>query len=169
MKTNLQRPQRLFVQPVRYEIPAFQRRYVWRQEEQWEPLWHDVEELARSIMEEGRTDSHFMGAVVLQQMQFATATIERRIVVDGQQRLTTLQLLIDAIQEVLEQQEHSDPAKRLSALVANGEEYLDGDQDHAFKVWPTTVDRAGLSACNEKRAVGNGSRDLSNRSGTRLL
>ena len=141
MKTNLQRPQRLFVQPVRYEIPAFQRRYVWRQEEQWEPLWDDVEELARAIMEEGRTEPHFMGAVVLQQMQFATATIERRIVVDGQQRLTTLQLLIDAIQEVLEDQEHASPAKRLSALVANGEEYLDGDEDHAFKVWPTTVDR----------------------------
>ncbi len=144
MKTNLQRPQRLFVQPVRYEIPAFQRRYVWKQEEQWEPLWDDVEELARSIMEEGRTEPHFMGAVVLQQMQFATATIERRIVVDGQQRLTTLQLLIDAIQEVLEKQEHSSPAKRLSALVANGEEYLDGDQDHAFKVWPTTVDRVAF-------------------------
>ena len=37
MQTNLQRPQKLFVQPVRYEIPAFQRRYVWQQEEQWEP------------------------------------------------------------------------------------------------------------------------------------
>ena len=144
MKTNLQRPQRLFVQPVRYEIPAFQRRYVWKQDEQWEPLWDDVEELARSIMEEGRTEPHFMGAVVLQQVQFATATIERRIVVDGQQRLTTLQLLIDAIQEVLEEQKHSSPAKRLSALVANGEEYLDGDQDHAFKVWPTTVDRVAF-------------------------
>ena len=141
MKTNLQRPQRRFVQPVRYEIPAFQRRYVWRQEEQWEPLWDDVEELARAVMEEGRTEPHFLGAVVLQQMQFATATIERRIVVDGQQRLTTLQLLIDAIQEVLEHQEHASPAKRVSALVANGEEYLDGDDDHAFKVWPTTVDR----------------------------
>ena len=144
MKTNLQRPQRLFVQPVRYEIPAFQRRYVWKQEEQWEPLWDDVEELARATMEEGRTEPHFMGAVVLQQMQFATATIERRIVVDGQQRLTTLQLLIDAIQEVLEDQGHASPAKRLSALVANGEEYLDGDEDHAFKVWPTTVDRGAF-------------------------
>ena len=141
MKTNPQRPQRLFVQPVRYEIPAFQRRYVWKQEEQWEPLWDDVDELARSIMEDGRTEPHFMGAVVLQQTQFETATIERRMVVDGQQRLTTLQLLIDAIQEVLEDQEHSSPAKRLSALVANGEEYRNGNPDHAFKVWPTTVDR----------------------------
>ena len=141
MRTNLKRPQRLFVQPVRYEIPAFQRRYVWTQEEQWEPLWGDVEELAQSIKEEGQTEPHFMGAVVLQQMQFATATIERRIVVDGQQRLTTIQLLIDAVQEVLEDRGHVGPAKRLSALVANGEEYRDGNQDHAFKVWPTAVDR----------------------------
>ena len=157
MKTNLQRPQRLFVQPVRYEIPAFQRRYVWKQEEQWEPLWDDVEDLTQSIMEEGRTDPHFMGAVVLQQMQFATATIERRIVVDGQQRLTTLQLLIDAVQEVLESQEHSSPAKRLSALVANGDEYLDGDPDHAFKVWPTTVDRVAFrhAMSNELSAAGH--------------
>ena len=141
MQTNLQRPQRLFAQPVRYEIPAFQRRYVWKREEQWEPLWDDIEQLAQSIMEDGRTEPHFMGAVVLQQMQFPAGTIERRIVVDGQQRLTTLQLLIDAIQEVLEQREHGDPAKRLAALVINQEEFQDGNPDNAFKVWPTVVDR----------------------------
>ena len=144
MQTNLQRPQRLFVQPVRYEIPAFQRRYVWKQEEQWEPLWGDVEELAQSIMEGGRTEPHFMGAVVFQQKQFAAGTIERRIVVDGQQRLTTLQLLIDAIQEVLENREHSSPARRLAALVTNGEEYRNGNPDLAFKVWPTVVDRVAF-------------------------
>ena len=141
MQTNLQRPQRLFTQPIRYDIPAFQRRYVWKQEEQWEPLWDDVEQLAQSIMEEGQTDPHFMGAVVLQQMQSSTGTLDRRIVVDGQQRLTTLQLLIDAIQEVLEIRGHSGPAKRLAALVENPEEFRDGEPDNGFKVWPTIVDR----------------------------
>ena len=141
MDTNLQRPQKLFAHPVRYDIPAFQRRYVWTQEEQWEPLWDDVEQLAQSILEGGQTRPHFMGAVVLQQMQFPTGTIERRIVVDGQQRLTTLQLLIDAIQEVLEKRGHTDPAKRLAALVENNEEFRDGNPDHTFKVWPTIVDR----------------------------
>ena len=141
MHTNLQRPQRLFAQPVRYEIPAFQRRYVWKKEEQWEPLWNDIEELAQSILEDGQTEPHFMGAVVLQQMHYPAGTIERRIVVDGQQRLTTLQLLIDAIQEVLEGRGHSDPAKRLAALVDNQEEFRDGEADNAFKVWPTVIDR----------------------------
>ena len=144
MQTNLQRPQSLFVRPVRYEIPAFQRRYVWKQEEQWEPLWDDVEKLAQSIMDSDHTEAHFMGAIVLQQKRFPAGTMERRIVVDGQQRLTTLQLLLDAIQEVLEDRGHSDPAKRLAALVANREEYRDGKPDHAFKVWPTVVDRVAF-------------------------
>ena len=76
IQTNLQPPQQLFAKPVRYEIPAFQRRYVWQQEEQWEPLWSDVEELAQSIMEDGETKPHFMGAVVLQQTRFPTGTIK---------------------------------------------------------------------------------------------
>ena len=144
MLTNLQIPQKLFVQPVRYEIPSFQRRYVWKQDEQWEPLWDDIENLAQSIVDDDRTEPHFMGAIVLQQKLVAAATIERRIVVDGQQRLTTLQLLIDAIQEVLEDRGHSIPAMRLAALVANGEEFRNGEPDHAFKVWPTVMDQASF-------------------------
>lgn len=156
MKANPQHPQRLFGHPVHYEIPAFQRRYVWKQEDQWEPLWEDVEALARSIMDEGTAEPHFMGAVVLQQTDFATATIERRVVVDGQQRLTTLQLLMDAIQEVLEDGDHSTPSRRLSRLVVNEEEYRDGNPDRAFKVWPTTVDRDAYrhAMSNELTATG---------------
>ena len=144
MLTNLQRPQGLFAQPVRYEIPIFQRRYVWKQAEQWEPLWEDVERLAESILEDGHTEPHFMGAVVLQQTPVPAGTIDRRIVVDGQQRLTTLQLLIDAVQEVLEDRDHAAPAMRLAALVLNREEFCDGNPDHAFKVWPTLVDRTAF-------------------------
>lgn len=141
MDTNLRQPQPLFAHPIRYEIPPFQRRYVWKQEEQWEPLWEDIERLAHSTVDGERPAAHFMGAIVLQQMEFPTGTMQRRLVVDGQQRLTTLQLLMDAIQEILESRGHSNPAKRLSALVLNAEEFRDGDPDRAFKVWPTVIDR----------------------------
>ena len=142
METSLLLPLQLFEQQVRYEIPAFQRRYVWKQEEQWEPLWDDVEHLAQSIAEGGRTEPHFMGAIVLQQKQVPSGTrIQHRIVVDGQQRLTTLQLLVDAIQEVLEERGYTIPAERLEALVENRKAYRDGNPDNAFKVWPTIVDR----------------------------
>ena len=143
MQTNLRHPQQLFAQPIRYEVPDFQRRYVWKQEEQWEPLWDDVADLAQSLMENG-SEAHFMGAVVLQPAPFSTGAIERRIVVDGQQRLTTLQLLIDAVQEVLAVRGHSSPANLLSYLVENPVAFHEGDKDNAFKVWPTAVDRAAF-------------------------
>ena len=143
MQTNLRHPQQLFAHPIRYEVPDFQRRYVWKQDEQWEPLWDDVADLAQSLMEDG-SEAHFLGAVVLQPAAFPTGGPERRIVVDGQQRLTTLQLLIDAVQEVLADRGHSGPAMRLSALVENPAAFQDGDQDNTFKVWPTAVDRAAF-------------------------
>ena len=102
MEVQILTPQDIFLKVVRYEVPAFQRRYIWTQSEQWEPLWEDVTEIADAILENGQTDRHFMGAIVLQQRSSPTGSIETRIVVDGQQRLTTLQLLIDAVQEVCE-------------------------------------------------------------------
>lgn len=147
-------PQELFALPLRYEIPDFQRRYVWEEEEQWAPLWSDVEALAQSTLDGHQgNDAHFMGAIVLQQMENATGTIQRRIVVDGQQRLTTLQLLINAIQGLLKQQGHSDPATRLGALVANSGGHFSGNRDHAFKVWPTIVDRTAFKHAMSKQST----------------
>ena len=160
--TSLQSPHDLFIQPVQYEIPAFQRRYVWKKEEQWEPLWGDVEELAQCYMEDPRrTEPHFMGAVVLQQPQFPTGELQRRIVVDGQQRLTTLQLLLDATREALVDRGHIKPATRLGRLVVNDEEYRDaGKPDTELKVWPTVVDRIAFlhtMTSNNLSSAGNAS------------
>ncbi len=143
MNTDLLNPEQLFGKQIRYEIPDFQRRYVWKQDEQWEPLWDDVADLAQSLID-GSSEAHFLGAVVLQPAKFGTGEMERRIVVDGQQRLTTLQLLIDAVQEVLATRGHSDPAERLSNLVENQKAYQGDNKDNAFKVWPTAVDRAAF-------------------------
>ena len=89
-----------------------------------------------------RYNSHFLGAVVLQQRQTAASEIETRIVVDGQQRLTTLQLLLDAVQEVFEQSGYDLPARRMSSLVLNSDEvYWGGNAAYAFKVWPTIYDQ----------------------------
>ena len=97
-----------------------------------------------------------MGAVVFQQRQFAADTIERRIVVDGQQRLTTLQLLIDATQEVLEARQHASQAERLSDLVVNGEQYRNGNPDLAFKVWPMSERRSDDRECCQSGNVTGG-------------
>lgn len=143
MDTDLKNLQQLFLQPIRYRIPNFQRRYVWSKENQWEPLWEDVEKLAQSILDKSRPEDHFhfMGAIVLQQQRVSTGQILSRIVVDGQQRLITLQLLIAATKEVLERRGYDIFARRLERLVVNEEEFLEGNLDHQHKVWPTIRDR----------------------------
>ena len=141
MKADILPPQTLFGKIVRYEIPQFQRPYVWEQEDQWEPLWDDVRNAAEGYLDSGGGRPHFMGAVVLQQRPNPAAGVETRIVVDGQQRLTTIQLLLDAVQETLETRGDDLPAQRLSLLVENNQAFWGGDPDHAFKVWPTISDR----------------------------
>lgn len=143
MEVNILNLQELFNGVGRYEIPPFQRAYVWDQENQWESLWEDVQSKAEQWLEPdpGQPTPHFLGAVVLQQKTVRTPRLQTREVVDGQQRLTTLQLLLDAVQEVFEEREYADAAKRLDRLVLNPEEYRRGDPDNAFKVWPTMDDR----------------------------
>ena len=135
--------QKLFNNIERYEIPGFQRQYVWSQEDQWGPLWEDVQNKAEDFLEAPCDEhtAHFLGAVVLQQQSVPTSQLPTRVVVDGQQRLTTLQLLLDAVQEVFEKRGYAYPAKRLERLVLHPDEYRDGDPDNAFKVWPTQTDQ----------------------------
>ena len=60
---------------------------------------------------------------------------------DGQQRLTALQLLLDAAQEVFEERGIAFAAARLEDLELNQREYQGGHADNAFKVWPTAADQ----------------------------
>ena len=152
METDILTPKDLFQKDIHYTVPGFQRRYVWKQDEQWEPLWEDVCNTADNYLEqlnkengevvvaEQNTARHFLGAVVVQQVNTATRDVERREVIDGQQRLTTLQLLLDAVQYVCEERGVKGVAKRLSKLVINDKDLVK-NKDDIFKLWPTTNDR----------------------------
>ena len=141
MRTDVQTPQQIFFNPIRYEIPPYQRPYIWTQEQQWAPLWEDVTELAESVAEKGRTEPHFLGAIVVQQKQVQTGPFLERVVVDGQQRLTTIQLLLDAVQEFCQNESFDDPAERLAPLVLNPRAYIGSEPNLAFKLWPTRLDQ----------------------------
>lgn len=163
VKTNILNPGALFQQNIRYTIPQFQRHYVWTQDDQWEPLWEDVRNVADNFLDqmkltgdnaveaEQRTTPHFLGAIVLQQIPVPVNDIDRREVIDGQQRITTLQLLLDAIQFVYEEMGYRIPAAHLSNLVLNHPDFVGDDKNHAFKVWPSRTDRQAF-----KHAMDNG-------------
>ena len=146
METKVSTPQMVFMQPQRLIVPLFQRPYVWNEESQWAPLWDDVTRLAGRLLAEpdGKHYPHFLGAVVLQQVQNQTGSMQERTVIDGQQRLTTLQILLDALHAELDSVGATQQAKRVHALVVNDEAFWDHPEDQ-FKVWPTNRDRPAFN------------------------
>ena len=143
MLTNVKNPQDIFYNPQRILVPLFQRPYVWNRERQWEPIWQDVRRVAERLLE-GIESNHFLGAVVLQQLPNELGSLSSRAVIDGQQRLTTLQLLFDAIHGELESRKLSANAAQVRALVENPEAYRTSTED-IYKVWPTNRDRPGFN------------------------
>ncbi len=103
METRVRTPHDIFFAPQQLLVPLFQRPYVWSQEGQWEPLWEDVQRQAERLLETGKPGSaHFLGAVVLQHQDGVVGGMPRWTIIDGQQRLTSLQLLLDAAHQVCE-------------------------------------------------------------------
>jgi hypothetical protein len=147
VETQVRTPQEVFNHPQRLVVPLFQRPYVWNQEIQWEPLWEDVvratDQLLRRPHE--KHSPHFLGAIVLQQVQNALGTMQERTIIDGQQRLTTLQLFFDALHAELIAVGAKTPALRIEPLVENAEAYCRQPEDR-FKVWPTNRDRPAFRA-----------------------
>ena len=145
MDTQVQTPQVIFNLPSRLLVPLFQRPYVWDEENQWEPLWNDVERIADKILASDNQSGHFLGAVVLQQEATKVGSLTSWSVIDGQQRLTTLQIMFRAILSQVSWVGHQEVARRLLDLVENPEHQRRGDEDQ-FKVWPTNRDRAAFES-----------------------
>ena len=77
-----------------YVIPRYQREYVW-DTKQWEDLYTDLKLNYLQYLEDNRKESHFLGNIVILEEPKEFYTIAH--VIDGQQRLTTLFLLLLAI------------------------------------------------------------------------
>jgi hypothetical protein len=135
-------PLQILQQPQRLMIPLFQRPYVWGKDAQWEPLWDDIVRMAEALRPNlnNPPKPHFLGAIVLQQRNVSIQSVPHRWVIDGQQRLTTLQIIIDAVQACMEKNGLSTPAGRLKNLIENEDDYRQ-EADDIFKLWPTNRDR----------------------------
>lgn len=138
MDANIRDLRALFHQQVSYRIPQFQRPYAWKKDRQWKPLWADVCNIAERCLNriEGNIEvlPHFLGAIVLQEQQSNTGEVTKRLVVDGQQRLTTLQLLIKATEQTFRIIGDTVRADRLRELTANKSHHLDEDKIDKTKI-----------------------------------
>ncbi|MER5480832.1 DUF262 domain-containing HNH endonuclease family protein [Streptomyces sp. NPDC002734] len=151
MDANPMNLYQLFGQDQRLLVPVFQRPYVWTEDRNWRPMWEDIVSLANRKLAGDQVYPHFLGAVVLDQMQTATGAMPARQVVDGQQRLTTLQVLLAAVRDVVQELEvQAKYVRALVKLTANDDEMTD-DPNAVYKVWPTNADRDSFRAVMDGR------------------
>lgn len=100
---------------TQFVIPVFQRDYSWT-ETQCQQLWNDVLRMAQGKAEHG----HFLGSVVYISTGDSAAGFTRWLLIDGQQRVTTLTLLLLALRDHLAQtgwrgSENDPTAKKVEA------------------------------------------------------
>ncbi len=145
MKPEKVNPREVFYQPSRMVVPLFQRPYVWSKERQWQPLWEDITRLADVLASKNPAATHFLGAFVVQQLPSTLGAMPEWSVIDGQQRLTTLQILLDSLHSQLEGRGLTMLAAQVEPLIVNPAAFLKKPEDR-YKVWPTNLDRVGFQS-----------------------
>ncbi len=121
-----------------YVIPMFQRPYSWK-ERQWATLWTDLEELC----EESKPRNHFIGSVVTMPDRSVPEGVSKFVLIDGQQRITTLLLLLAALRDKARREEESKLADKIDDLLLKNRHQDDTD---IYKVLPTQADRPAFCA-----------------------
>lgn len=77
-----------------FMLPLFQRKYVW-DKPQWSALWGDIIELYENV----EMKSHFIGSIVTIPMNSVPQGVSKYVLIDGQQRLTTLVMMLAALRD----------------------------------------------------------------------
>ena len=153
METHVRTPQDVFMQPQHLVVPPFQRPYVWEKEEQWAPLWQDVRRLAELRLAQTAGDArHFLGAIVVQAQEPILGDLQASSIIDGQQRLTTLQLLMDATAAALEALGQDALAGQLDRLTHNEDIYVPGEADTRLKLRHSNKDGAAFEEVMDAEA-----------------
>lgn len=82
-----------------YIIPVYQRKYSWQANVQCARLWKDIVE-----MEKKKKKHHFVGSIVSIAEKKSVMGVQKQLIIDGQQRMTTLSILMVALRDFLKEQ-----------------------------------------------------------------
>jgi uncharacterized protein with ParB-like and HNH nuclease domain/alkylated DNA nucleotide flippase Atl1 len=138
-----------------YVVPHYQRTYSWKRQ-QLEQLWSDIESL---LLSEAQDDGHFLGSLVLAPSQSNTASgIQSWLVVDGQQRLTTLSILLCAIRDY-SYSENNQLARKINVQYLTNE-FAEGLE--AYSLLPTQADRNAWIALVDGNPLAGGEDSIGN-------
>ena len=131
-----------------FVIPIYQRTYSWTKRECYQ-LWED-------ILRTGKNDeisAHFVGSIVyIQESLYQVSTQSSLLVIDGQQRLTTVTLILEALARCLGDTE---PLSGFSAKKLRHYYLLDDleEGENRFKLLLTQTDKASLLALIQQKPL----------------
>ncbi|GAA3802368.1 DUF262 domain-containing HNH endonuclease family protein [Nocardioides panacisoli] len=120
-----------------FYVPEYQRAYSWRANKSVAELWSDILRLYTNAIDHGRTDSHFIGSVVVGAASTKALGPVECPIIDGQQRLITLSLIVAAIRDELV----DDPAEK-AEITQQYLAHFKQDKISSSRVRPGADDRA---------------------------
>ena len=103
LSANKEKLQSFLMGSNQFVIPFFQRSYVW-QTDSWGELWENIIEEYQELKNGNQTSEHFIGTVIIKQRDTERVGSLEYDLIDGQQRLTTVCLLLRAFYDVTEDQ-----------------------------------------------------------------
>ena len=141
MKADALSPRQLFEGKMHYEIPPFQRPYVWNEEDQWAPLWADVTRVAESRVAGGgraaqpcRTTSSALLSTSRSRPSSATSRVTTSST--GSSARRRCRCCIDAVAgRSSSSRGHEMQAEALEELILNVSPAFKGKPER-FKLWP---------------------------------
>jgi hypothetical protein len=143
MKSETWTIQQVFQDRKQYKVPFYQRAYVWTLEKQWPLLWADIKDKADERLAGTTPAPHFLGAIVVEpQEKTGLRGVDTLHIIDGQQRLTTLQYVLAGVRLATRELKITDYDSYLAAVLDNPNPTTMANADvEVFKVWPTFSDQ----------------------------
>lgn len=134
-----------------FRVPLFQRQYKWSNADRGQ-LWSDIlDQYEAALGADGH--SHFIGSFVLSPVPApASSDVSSFLVVDGQQRLTTLTLALSAIRDAAGERDHGAIEKYNDRFLVN--KFQQGTE--RYRLVPTQNDRAAYFACIDSTTASGG-------------
>lgn len=132
MKASETKVRMLLEGQKQFMVPLFQRPYSWDQKN-WASLWNDVLETYVA----GPKKPHFLGSMVTKSLPGTAEGVSPFLVVDGQQRLTTITIMLIALRDNVKN-DFPGLAKKINDLYLSNT-YASGND--IYKILPTQLDR----------------------------
>jgi hypothetical protein len=143
MKSETWTIQQVFQDRRQYKVPFYQRSYVWTLKGQWELLWTDIKDKAAERLVGTTPAPHFLGAIVVEpQERTSLRGVDTLHIIDGQQRLTTLQYVLAGLRLASRELGAKDVESFLAGVLDNpNPDTMAIPEVEVFKVWPTFGDQ----------------------------